>query len=369
MKTLPLIIVFLLVSLGFTFYQITPPACAAEPTTVEVLSHFGFNNIVQISNQTFRAGVYRITLYAEFAAYHAQNELSYYLVNTTTYNTIFADNEGGFGYLTTPITKNLTIPGQFSLSLLSLSSYRFFVETSRNTDGQVHAKVYRNLDNYNMIFICFEDLYYGGDRDFQDMVVSIEFLYALQFYLRIVTPYGSPLSEGWYEDGTTVYASLDKGEENHQNGTRHVFTSWSGDASGTSYSQSNPIVMSNNKTAIANWKTQYSLSVVTVPAGLAPQPSRNPSGETNEASSWWYDASTEVTLTAQLVSGYVFNYWSIDGSSQPVGKNPITISMTAPHAAIAYYNQIPPLSVSIRPLAATIPLGQHVVFFSTVTGG
>ena len=43
-------------------------------------------------------------------------------------------------------------------------------------------------------------------------------------------------------------------------GTQYVFTGWSGDASGSS-SPSNPIIMNGPKTATANWKTQYYLTV------------------------------------------------------------------------------------------------------------
>jgi hypothetical protein len=143
--------------------------------------------------------------------------------------------------------------------------------------------------------------------------------------------------EGWYPSGATAYASLNTGTVDHGNGTRRVFTSWSGDATGTNYAQSNPIIMDGPKTAIANWKTQYLLTVVTEPAGLSPQPTRNPSGEAGPANGWWYDASTSVTLTAQSVTGYNFNYWDVDGASQGAGIATITVVMNAPHTATAHY--------------------------------
>jgi hypothetical protein len=43
----------------------------------------------------------------------------------------------------------------------------------------------------------------------------------------------------------------------HGNGTRHVFTNWNGDASGTNYAQSNGIAMNGAKAAVAVWKTQH----------------------------------------------------------------------------------------------------------------
>jgi hypothetical protein len=116
------------------------------------------------------------------------------------------------------------------------------------------------------------------------------------------------------------------------------------------------------------WKTQYLLTVVTDPAGLSPQPIRNPLGEAGPASSWWYDQSTLVTLTAQTVVGYGFNNWDIDGTPQGT-TNPVTPTMNNPHAATAHYTQLPPLTVSISPLFSTIYVGQSVNFTSNVTGG
>ncbi|MBS7621987.1 PKD domain-containing protein, partial [Candidatus Bathyarchaeota archaeon] len=140
--------------------------------------------------------------------------------------------------------------------------------------------------------------------------------YILEYYLTVTSPFGTVGGEGWYPSGATAYATLDTGLIDHGNGTRRVFTSWGGDASGTNYAQSNPITMNAPKTAVANWKTQHLLTVVTDPAGLSPQPTRNPPGESGPLNSWWYDAYTSVTLTAQPVSGYNFNYWDVNGVSQ-----------------------------------------------------
>ena len=239
--------------------------------------------------------------------------------------------------------------------------------------------------------------------------------YVLEYYLTVSSPFGTVGGEGWYQSGSTAYATLDTGLIDHENGTRRVFTSWSGDASGTNYAQSDPITMDGPKTAVANWKTQYHfevlsmygspsptsgwydagssitasvnspvsgptgtryictgwtgtgsvppsgtdtsvtftlnapsnitwnwktqylLTVVTDPADLSPPPTRNPSGEAGPANGWWYDATTSVTLTAQSVTGYNFNYWDVEGVSQGSGINPITVVMDAPHTATAHY--------------------------------
>lgn len=58
--------------------------------------------------------------------------------------------------------------------MLSPGPHRYFTETSKNPDGEQHAKVYKNLDAPNMFLIGFENFYEGGDRDYNDMVFSLE---------------------------------------------------------------------------------------------------------------------------------------------------------------------------------------------------
>ena len=81
--------------------------------------------------------------------------------------------------------------------------------------------------------------------------------YKTQFYLTVTSPYGVTGGQGWYDSGATAYATLNTGTIDHGNGTRHAFTNWNGDASGTNYAQSNPITMNAAKTALAQWKTQH----------------------------------------------------------------------------------------------------------------
>ncbi|MEM4168995.1 MAG: hypothetical protein QXY99_02785 [Thermoproteota archaeon] len=80
--------------------------------------------------------------------------------------------------------------------------------------------------------------------------------YVLQYYLTVSTPYGSAGGEGWYDEGSTAYATVDPLIVEGPEGVRHVFSHWRGDASGTG-STSNPVTMDSPKTAVASWKTQY----------------------------------------------------------------------------------------------------------------
>ena len=161
--------------------------------------------------------------------------------------------------------------------------------------------------------------------------------YSLQYFLAVVSPYGVVGGEGWYDANETAYAFLDVGVVDHGNGTRRVFAFWSGDASGTNYAKSGPILMDGPKTAVAKWKTQHLLTVVTDPADLSPQPSRNPFGDAGPAGGWWYDAYVNVFLSAPPVKGYDFSHWDVDGVAVEAGVYQLTVYMDGPHRATAHY--------------------------------
>jgi PKD repeat protein len=233
--------------------------------------------------------------------------------------------------------------------------------------------------------------------------------YRLEYFLTVLSPFGTVGGEGWYPSGSTAYAWLDTGLIDHGNGTRRVFTNWSGDASGNNYAQSNPITMDGPKTAVANWKTQYAVTFTQTGSGVAPTvtytadtdptetvpftvwvlagsqitytyqdivpgaapgvryiltsvnpPSpqtvnapltisasyqtqyyltvrTDPPGITTIPGEGWYDPSQSVQLTAPTVSGYTFQYWDVDGTSQGTGVTTITVVMNAPHMATAHY--------------------------------
>jgi hypothetical protein len=72
-----------------------------------------------------------------------------------------------------------------------------------------------------------------------------------QYYLTVTSVYGSVSGSGWYDEGSTAYATISPTTLS-ENGVQYAFSGWSGDASG-SISPSNPINMNTPKTAIANW--------------------------------------------------------------------------------------------------------------------
>jgi len=154
--------------------------------------------------------------------------------------------------------------------------------------------------------------------------------YVKQYYLTVISPYGAPSGMGWYNSSDTAYAKLDTGVVDHENGTRRVFTHWSvdGNAWGTNYTQSDPITMDQNKTAVANWQTQYYLTLTT-----------SSGGATDPPSSRWSDAGTMVSVEAVPDACYVFDHWLLD--SVDVGSaNPYTVLMDDDHSLHAVFAQI-----------------------------
>ncbi|MCW4009298.1 MAG: hypothetical protein NWF05_01590, partial [Candidatus Bathyarchaeota archaeon] len=146
-----------------------------------------------------------------------------------------------------------------------------------------------------------------------------------EYYLTVSSAHGQTGGEGWYSAGTTAYATLDSDSVAETTGTRHLFTSWSADAAGTNYAQSEGIIMNSAKTAVAAWTTQYYLTVNSVYG--------SPTGE------GWYDsgstasfgvttpvlgdAGTRYSLTswASVSSG---GYSGTASSNSVVMNNPVT---------------------------------------------
>lgn len=169
------------------------------------------------------------------------------------------------------------------------------------------------------------------------------FAYATQYYLTVDTSYGTAKGENWYDSGTSAQAVLNESQILESPGVQHVFTGWGGDASGTGLTSSS-IMMDRPKTATANWKTQFQLTVQADPPSVS---GLNGSG--------WYDAGSQVSFSAPAIvpankdSRLRFDHWTgYDGQSTSG-----TILMDRPKVVQAHYIAQYLLTIIYDP--ATIP--------------
>lgn len=254
----------------------------------------------------------------------------YPLANSSNVVTLFAGLEGSFGFVTPPTSKTFSCPSTFGLSLYVEQENRsYYSENWRNPDGQIHSEVYLNLDTPSHFVIAFEDLYDLGDRDFNDLVLSIR---SIQHYLSVDTdPSGIQVipGAGWYNHFTNV--TLDSPDSVLiSSGTRFTFLFWNIDGF-PKPSGVNPVTvtMNANHTAIAHLGRQHYLTVKTEPKDIA-----FISGE------GWLDEDSERQLEAPFVEDYSFVEWTVDGVSQGAGVLSVTVKMDAPHTAKANYEPV-----------------------------
>ena len=324
---------------------------------MEIFSSLGFNNLLELSVETFPAGMYNITLHSKFGGDNEDfidpNELSFYHINTSIFNVLFTPSEPAiFGYVIPPLTRIFSADYQFGLSLLSWRDTRYFTEHVLNPEyvkypeypgESYHTKVYLNLDDPSMLLVGFDERSFCttfGDHDYNDMVFSLQ----QQYYLDVVSAFDTPSGQGWYNNGTDAFASLATSLVDHGNGTRAFFNGWSNDASGNDYALSDPIRMNQNKTAVAAWKTQHYLTVKTEPPDIAIIPGED-----------WYDHGTAKLLEAPAVAGYTFSHWELDSESQGSGVDTIAFALDRPYTAIANYLYIYTLKIETGPGGSTNP--------------
>ena len=170
--------------------------------------------------------------------------------------------------------------------------------------------------------------------------------YGTEYYLTVTSTYATPNGATWYAAGTTAFAGLDLGTVAGTTGTQYVFVQWTGDASGAIFSQSSGILMNAPKTATAQWKTQYFLTVFTT-YGV-------------ESGEGWYDAGSPATagVTPTTVAGpaetrYVFVQWT--GGATGTGGTSDPITMDAPKTATAQWKTQFHLTLPLPPPAGVTP--------------
>ncbi len=163
-----------------------------------------------------------------------------------------------------------------------------------------------------------------------------------QYLLTVESSYGDPTGQGWYDSGIVANVSV-KDPVDHGNGTRRVFSNWTGDLSTTSPAAST--TMDKAKIAIAEWRTQHLVSFTAsgLPNGVLINFTINSvvaNGTTPFSYSDWYDTQTTLNLnvTKRISNGfgvYVFNHWA----NSTGAKVSDVVTVSGPSTLTAVFNQ------------------------------
>ena len=154
------------------------------------------------------------------------------------------------------------------------------------------------------------------------------FSYSTQYLLTVQTAYSSTVGGGWYDSGSVAQVTMKDVEVDEGQGTRLIFTGWNSDASGSNVT-SNPILMNSPKTAVAGWKTQFSLTINSDPPGVE-----------DFQGSGWYDSGAQATFSgpqnvqSSSDSRLRFGSWSGDVTEMSSKGN---VVMDRPKVVIAHY--------------------------------
>lgn len=119
----------------------------------------------ELGVETFEAGHYQIEILAEIAGYASSNNLSWYPISTAELHQIFS------GVNSTGDTAFFVATATFGLALGSPAGL-FCTEVYRNPDNFDHAFVFANPNPPGGYIIVWEDLWEGGDKDYQDMILA-----------------------------------------------------------------------------------------------------------------------------------------------------------------------------------------------------
>ena len=172
--------------------------------------------------------------------------------------------------------------------------------------------------------------------------------YKTQFYLSVKSPYGSPVGEGWYDEGTTAKFSVDPAID-LMNGTRFVFSRWTDGQNDTAHMST--VTLDRPKTVSAIWKRQYEIRISArgVPQGTSLNLTVNSNQTTVIApftSRQWVDADSAVKMAIDPVRfsssnrRFMFVQWQRESGSA-IG---VPIVVNGPLQIVARYDMEEPFA-------------------------
>jgi hypothetical protein len=87
--------------------------------------------------------------------------------------TAWIDGSGGTAGILDAFDTSASIGGTFGFYLSTPVGNTFYTHTNLNADGVDHAAIYNTLSFNGGVIVAWEDLYGGGDMDFNDMVIGV----------------------------------------------------------------------------------------------------------------------------------------------------------------------------------------------------
>jgi M6 family metalloprotease-like protein len=191
-----------------------------------------------------------------------------------------------------------------------------------------------------------------------------------QYLVSVQSQYGAPQGSGWYDAGSTSYASVPS-EIDYGNGTRRVFANWTGDLTGSTSNMT--LNVNSPKTIDAQWLTQYQITfeVAGLPNATLLKLNLNNGYydvSANKNYQTWYTKGSTInpTLNQTVANGfmvYKFNGWQ---NATSVTQGPLTVN--APETYTASYSNamsLPPIpGFPIEAIFIGILLGSVVVAIS-----
>lgn len=185
------------------------------------------------------------------------------------------------------------------------------------------------------LFIMWADGYYLPKRTIVvSGAVTYVALYKPQHYLSVIIPpplvsFG-PVSvgAGWYDDGSLATAGLAVPEFEYDSGRRWVFLSWEGDASGTDFRASEPMLMDRPRTALVAWKAQFLLTVESEHG--------SPTG------GGWYDEGSPAAVSIEeevSIGGHVYRFQGWSGHVS-TSSSWLTLRMDSPATLVAHWSEV-----------------------------
>src|SRR3989442_691596 len=147
----------------------------------------------------------------------------------------------------------------------------------------------------------------------------------VHYYLTVETGFGSGSGSGWYAGGSFGIASVNSSMIPVSGTERQAFAGWSGDATGSSGTLSNPIVMDGPKTAHATWTVQY---LVRVDSDIQVQIDGG----------GWYAVGTQATLRAPQEVAYGGQTYRFSGWTGGVTSSATEVSVTVNGPLVVHAN-------------------------------